>query len=121
MTVLGKPKLGDISSEVMICPTLSERRSLKLILQNHFNDFICPLWFLSIANFLFILIGHELTTSTPLLGIGLSAGLIWEYAAPFLNPASVSDPIDMICYLLGTYLYYFLLRYVIMKDKEPSE
>ena len=83
---------------------------LHLLCKNHLNDLACPLLFLPAAEVLLIAIGREQTAFPAVFAIGLSAGLIWEYVGPIINPRSTSDPLDLLCYCAGTCLYYGLLK-----------
>lgn len=82
---------------------------LQLFFICHFNDLICPLFFLSYSNLLLITIQRELTKIKGIVLLCLIAGLIWEYFTPLIKPSSVSDIVDIICYLVGASLYWFLL------------
>lgn len=46
-----------------------------------------------------------------LLGGGIVA-LVWEYFAPVIKPGAVSDPFDILCYLVGSAGYYMIIKIV---------
>ncbi len=73
----------------------------------HLNDLVCPLLFLSYAQIMLIWAGHEIQKYVGLLVLGMSAGFVWEYFAPIINPKAVTDAYDLICYFCGIQIYYF--------------
>ena len=74
-----------------------------------------------IANILLITADFELKSFTPVFAVGLLTGLFWEYVAPLLNPKSVSDPVDLMCYLAGTVLYYSIYKMYSRAENEADE
>lgn len=74
----------------------------------YLNDLVCPLFFLSYSQIILIWAKYEIRTYTGLLFLGMTAGFIWEYFAPFINPKAVSDIYDLICYFCGIQIYYFV-------------
>lgn len=76
----------------------------------YFNDLICPLLFLSYCNLLLLTTNREVTSLKALFLIGLAVGAIWEFGAPILKPTSTTDLMDIVCYLMGSILYWFILR-----------
>ena len=78
--------------------------------RGYLNDLVCPLFFLGVCQILLIWVGHELRFYWHCLLLTMAAGLIWEYGAPLINPRSVSDPLDLLCYFIGCTLYYALLK-----------
>lgn len=76
----------------------------------YLNDLVCPLFYLGYCQILLLWIGYEIKSFRLCLLLGTISGLIWEYVAPFINSNAVSDPIDIICYFIGTNVYYFFLR-----------
>ena len=76
----------------------------------YFNDLICTPLLLAYVNLLLSLIGHSLSKLLHILFLCLCAGLVWEFVAPLMKPSSVTDPIDLLCYLSGGMLYWLLLR-----------
>ena len=76
----------------------------------YLNDLICPLFFLAYSNLLLITVRKELTSLRSILLVSIPAGLIWEFVAPLMKSSSVTDPIDLICYLLGSLIYWWILK-----------
>lgn len=42
--------------------------------------------------------------------MGLCSGLIWELFAPIIKSSSVTDIVDLIAYLFGTFLYWCIIK-----------
>lgn len=74
----------------------------------YLNDLVCPLFFLAYAQIILIWARHEINTYIGLLLLGMSAGFVWEYFAPIINPKAVTDVYDLICYFCGIQIYYFI-------------
>ena len=45
--------------------------------------------------------------------LGVFAALVWEFIIPLFKPSSVTDPNDLICYLIGTMVYYLIRKITI--------
>ena len=76
----------------------------------YFNDFICPLFFVSYSNFLLIIVHKEIQKLYHILLLCFSAGCFWEFGAPLLKETAVTDLWDIVFYLLGGLLYWFCLK-----------
>ena len=78
----------------------------------HFNDLMCPLFLMSYANLLLLTVGRKVVSLKGILFIVIPAGLIWEFFAPFIKPSTTTDLYDLLCYVVGGVLYYFIVKYV---------
>lgn len=78
----------------------------------YFNDLICPLLFFSYSNILLICVNKELKKLKWIMLMGLCSGLVWEFFAPVIKPSSVTDVKDLMCYILGTFLYWCIIKLV---------
>lgn len=76
----------------------------------YFNDLICPLLFFSYSNMLLISVNKELKSLKWIMLMGLCSGLIWELFAPIIKSSSVTDIVDLIAYLFGTFLYWCIIK-----------
>ena len=76
----------------------------------YFNDLICPLLFVSYANFLLIIVHKEMQKLCHILLLCFSAGCFWEFGAPLLKETAVTDLWDIVFYLLGGVLYWLCLK-----------
>ena len=79
--------------------------------RSYLNDIICPFFFLGICQIILRWAEHEINSYRGLLFLGMGAGVVWEYIAPFINPKAVSDPCDLYCYFLGITVYYGVIRW----------
>lgn len=82
---------------------------LNIFMVGYFNDLICPFFFLSYCNTLLLSVGKEIRKLCWLLLFSFCAGLVWEFVAPLLKETSVTDILDLMCYLLGTFFYWLVL------------
>ena len=81
------------------------------LLKNHFNDFIGGFVFPSYLNLVLVLSGRNpILKFTSLFGIMLCVSLLWEYVFPLFLSYSTSDILDVLAYMLGTILYYFVMK-----------
>ncbi len=80
---------------------------------SYFNDLMCPYFFLGYANMLLITCSREMATLKVIFIVGMTAGLTWEFIAPFLKKSSVTDPLDIVCYAISTVGYWAVLNAVI--------
>ena len=76
----------------------------------HFNDLICPLFFVAYSNLLLISVNRELKKLKWIMIFGFCSGLIWEFVAPLIKPSSVTDILDLLFYTLGTFLYWCIYK-----------
>lgn len=76
----------------------------------HFNDLICPLFFLGYCQIVWIWIKDEVRSYPLLIAAAMSARLVWEYFAPLINPKAVSDPLDLLCYFIGANICYLMTK-----------
>lgn len=89
--------------------------TLKVFFVGYFNDLICPLLFFSYVNILLQTVNKELTKPGTILLIGICVSVVWEFVAPILKPSSVTDPVDIICYITGSMAYWLLLHCSVRK------
>ena len=81
------------------------------MLRNHFNDFIGGFVFPAYVNLLLILSGRKVIKRfVYLFLLMLGVSLLWEYVFPLVLPYSTSDILDIVAYMLGTLLYYFVMK-----------
>ena len=87
----------------------------------HFNDLICPLFFLAYSNLLLLTVGRELRKIHWVLLFGLCSGLIWEFFAPVIKPTATADPWDLLFYLIGTGLYWCILKFITRRRPQDDQ
>ena len=76
----------------------------------YFNDLLAPLLFFSYSNILLITRNMEWKRFPVIMLICLLCGIVWEYVAPFFKYDAVSDPWDMLCYVLGGCVYWYIRK-----------
>lgn len=85
-----------------------------LFFQGHFNDLLAMGLLLPYSNVLLSLYPHRdlrLLRPVPLFVFVLLIGLFWEYATPLYLSRSISDPLDVLAYVVGGVLYYGLITF----------
>ena len=82
------------------------------IFVSYFNDLCCGLWFPAYVNFLLSFARKRIAKLSHLLAFMLFWGIVWEFVAPLINSRSTTDPVDLVCYLLGTVFYWGIYRFV---------
>lgn len=78
--------------------------------RNHLNDLVCPLFFLGYCQIWLSWAGYKAMDYRHMVIYGMAGGFIWEYFAPFINPRSVSDLLDLACYFAGIHIYYAIVK-----------
>lgn len=82
------------------------------LVQCHLNDFLGGAAFLAYTNLLFDLVRPDMRIrrlATSLVYL-FFCGLFWEYAAPLFIKASTADPLDLVAYLAGAFVYWLVGR-----------
>jgi hypothetical protein len=80
-------------------------------LSSHFNDVLAGLLLLPSYNLLALLFRQSnllMLRCMNILTFTLVVGLFWEYVTPLYRSDSVSDPLDILAYLLGGLIYWLL-------------
>lgn len=72
----------------------------------YLNDLACPFLFLGYSQLWLSWCGFRIRRLIPLLLLTVSAGLVWEVIAPIVLQTAIGDPLDMVCYVLGSFIYY---------------
>ena len=90
---------------------------VRLFFIGYFNDFICPLFFFSYANLLLITVNKEITRLWATCLISFLTGCIWEFVTPLMKSSSITDPLDIVCYVTGGIVYWAILRCIQNKNE----
>lgn len=94
---------------------------LRLFFVGYFNDLICPLFFFSYANMLLITVNKEISLLWVTCLISLCTSCVWEFVAPLMKPSSTTDPLDIVCYVIGGIMYWTILHYIKNRDERTRE
>ena len=85
-----------------------------------FNDLLCPYFFLGYANLLLITCNREMVKFRIIFAVGMTAGFVWEFIAPFLKTGSVTDIGDLVCYAISTVGYWWILNICIKRRGDAN-
>lgn len=90
--------------------------------KNYFNDVLGGIAFLAYTNIVVGLVRPTLRLRrlASIAAYLFLCGLFWEYAAPLFVAGSVSDPWDIVCYVVGGVGYGAALRVCRMRDTGGS-
>jgi len=83
---------------------------LKYYFTCYFNDLLAPLLLLSYINLVLSIRGQKIYSLKYLVLIILLSSIVWEYLIIFFKPTSVPDPIDVLFYIVGTVVYWLILK-----------
>jgi len=75
---------------------------------SYFDDLMAPLLLFSYINLLLSLRNEEIYSLKYLIIIIIVCSFVWEYLVIFVKPTSIQDPIDVLCYVLGTLIYWII-------------
>jgi hypothetical protein len=75
---------------------------------SYFDDLLAPLLLFSYINLLLSIYNKKLYSLKYLIISMLLVSFVWEYLIVFIKHTSVSDPIDVIFYVLGTVIYWII-------------
>ena len=90
---------------------------LKYFFSCYFNDLLAPILLFSYINLILSLINKKIYSLKYLMIIIIPCSLIWEYLAIFLKPTSVSDPMDILFYFYGTFIYWMVYKIWVQKKE----
>lgn len=113
------------ANEYLITPFISYSASGTIwyyLITSHANDFLGGVAFMTYTNLLLSLVRPELRFKK-LASIAVYiffCGLFWEYIAPLFVANSISDPLDILAYLIGATLYWAILLVTKSKHKEEK-
>lgn len=71
----------------------------------YLNDLMSEIFFLPVCDIIFNRAGIRLKSWLSMMAIGMAAGALWEFGAPFINAGAVCDPLDLLCYFAGINVY----------------
>lgn len=99
----------------------SNSLSIERFFRGYFNDLVGSFGFAALCNFLLVFSKRTLRRYFDVVLLMLFCGIVWEVITPLFRQDTVGDIRDMVVYLIGGSLYYFLIlaikRYKKTKDK----
>ena len=95
------------------------QNGVRYFCQCYLNDMLCPLCFLPLVDMLGAWVHHPLRRIRDVLLLIGCASLIWEGVTPAINPKSVFDWLDFLCYFAGA-VAYWLLIHKSKSNKKPT-
>jgi hypothetical protein len=82
--------------------------SLHYFFSGYFDDLLAPILLLSYVNLILSIYNKKIYTLRYLILFILLVSIVWEYLVVYIKPDSVSDPLDILCYILGTIIYWII-------------
>lgn len=82
--------------------------TLHYFFSGYFDDLLAPLLLFSYINLLLSFYNKKLYSLKYLIIFILIVSVIWEYLVPLIKPTSVTDPKDVLFYILGTFIYWLI-------------
>lgn len=76
----------------------------------YFNDVLCPIIAMSYLNIMLSIYNIKIRSFVPIIILMLVCGIMWEYIG--LNPKRVSDVMDIVCYVVGGAIYWFIFKII---------
>lgn len=87
-----------------ICPI----ESLRLFLVCYANDILAGILILAYSNICLSFISKSIIQLPTILWFILGCGFVWEILAPLFKPTAIFDPLDLLAYLIGGIIYWWL-------------
>ena len=116
--VVGGSKIHDRLAHFFI--DIYTNGNVRLFFICYFNDLICPLFFFSYANMLLNTVDKEINRIWAICLVSLCTSCVWEFVAPFIKPSSITDPLDIVCYMTGGIMYWAILRCIKIRTKNTG-
>ena len=82
-----------------------------LFFSNHFNDMLAPALLLSYSTVLVTIAGFaRIIRFWRVFALTLACGVFWEYVTPLYLARSTSDPLDLVFYMVGFFVYWTIAK-----------
>lgn len=75
----------------------------------YFNDIVGSIAFIAYCNILLEYRLYNHLKLNQIIALLFLCGLFWEYIAPLFISYSISDPLDVVAYISGGLIYYWLI------------
>lgn len=83
---------------------------LNYFFSSYLNDLIAPLLLFSYINLILSFIQRKIYSLKSLLLIILLCSFLWEYLILYIKVGTVSDPVDVFFYVIGTLIYWAIYK-----------
>lgn len=84
---------------------------IRLFMSCYFNDMIGGITFCAYCSLMLSLCNKSINKLFQILLLMFFCGIFWEYVTPLFRLNTVSDPFDILAYILGGIIYWSLLKY----------
>ena len=84
---------------------------ISLFMNGYFNDILAGLFLISFTNVLLYKVNKSIHKLVHIETYLLIVGIFWEYITPLYKTNSTSDPIDILAYMLGGFVYWSMNKY----------
>ena len=82
--------------------------TIQYFINCYLNDILCGTLFISYCNILLERNDKKINTLLNIEVLLFLCGIFWEYIAPMFISYSISDPYDIVAYMLGGLVYWLL-------------
>ena len=83
---------------------------ISLFMNGYFNDILAGLFLISFTNVLLYKVNKSIHKLVHIEIYLLIVGIFWEYITPLYKTNSTSDPIDILAYMLGGFVYWSIIK-----------
>lgn len=84
---------------------------IKLFFSCYLNDLMCGVLFSAYTNLVYgIFMKNLILKQEKVIILTFVCGIGWEFVAPLFVSGSVTDILDILCYVLGSIMYVFYFR-----------
>lgn len=86
---------------------------LKWFLSCYFNDIIGSITFMSYCGIVLEIFHRKMLKLHQIILLMFCCGLFWEYITPLFRSNTISDPFDIVAYILGGTIYWGITNLII--------
>ena len=92
-----------------------------IIIHCYFNDFLATIMILSWSNILLESKYKGIYSFKYICLYTILLSIIWEYLTPLFLNRSVGDPLDVVAYFLGSFVYYLIYKIIFRSDINENQ
>ena len=86
-----------------------------LFMSGYFNDILAGILLIAFTNLMFGFINKSIYKFVHIEIYLFAVGIFWEYITPLYKTSSISDPIDILAYMVGGFIYWIINKIVMRK------